>query len=180
MNRKICKNKEMEDKNYYDSLNEKIAKEKYENYPSYPSGRNGFSETERRIGYIICSLFLIIVALIYIGNGVRWTTRDRKLTMENFEECLLVNYSLTPTRAYEISLTTKKGAYTIYDLSVTMEVEFKEMFGGESFTYRVIFNAPELSAGNSVTRTVYAGENLASASRYYYDGYEIIAVSGRM
>jgi hypothetical protein len=61
-----------------------------------------------------------------------------------------------------------------------MEVEFKEMFGGESLTYRVIFNAPELSAGNSVTRTVYAGENLASASRYYYDGYEIIAVSGRM
>ena len=76
-----------EEKGYYEKLNEKISKTDYANYQSVePHGENGFSNSERKFGVILCTLMLAIVLLINVVNIFNFLTRPRELTLKNYRQ----------------------------------------------------------------------------------------------
>ena len=54
-----------DDKGYYETLNEQISNTDYGNYDSIePHASNGFSDGERKFGFILCSIMIALVILI--------------------------------------------------------------------------------------------------------------------
>lgn len=153
-----------EEKGYYEKLNEKIAKTDYTDYQSLPRGSNGFFDGEYRFGQILCVLFLVIILFVNGLNLYNWAFRPRELTEENYSRFLEVKVSAighTNITAYEVKLTSKKDSYPIYNLSLSVEVEFKAIMPEyHPYEYpkelvRVAnFEADELLAGESLTVTV--------------------------
>ena len=53
--------KPQEEKGYYETLNEKIAATDYANYESVePKNENGFSDGERKFGFILCAFMIAL------------------------------------------------------------------------------------------------------------------------
>ena len=155
-----------EEKGYYEKLNEQIAKTDYSNYEVEDSqkGSNGFFEGERRFGQILCGLFLAIILFLNGLTLYNWVFRPRELTKENYSQFLEVDVVETQTtnnREYEVKLTSKKGSYPIYNLSVQVEVEFDAVFPQyhpsqypKEIVRTVEFREDELLAGETLIATV--------------------------
>ncbi len=117
------------EKGYYEQLREKISATDYSNYECFePTGLNGFGDTERKFGYVICSIMLALVLLINAINLISWLSRPRALTVENCKEYLqfeVVAMNYTNNTEYEVRLTRKPKSYDVANLRVTVEITFE-------------------------------------------------------
>ena len=172
-----------ENKGYYEALNEKIAKTDYGNYETVePHGANGYSDGERKFGFVLCSIMIALVILINVTNVFTFLTRPRELTIENckqFIEIDAVSQSSVNTSEYEIRLTRKKNTYDIYDLSITVEVTFELMLSvpyyEKTIKRQVSFTDSLLKDGETLTAHV----SLPYVA-YLDRGIKILSVSGGM
>ncbi len=172
-----------EEKGYYEKLNEKIGNADYTDYKTMPSGENGYSDGERKFGYVLCSIFIAIVACIYAFTFLNWATRDRQLTLENCEQFLEIDVVATSSfnpKEYEVRLSAKKDSYPIYHLTATVEIEFYYMFVGhgnekQTILREVTFTADELLAKQTLTKTVDT-----ATTGYFHRATVFVSVSGDM
>ena len=172
-----------EEKGYYESLNEKIAQTDYAEYEYVePHGSNGFSDGERKFGFVLCSLMIALVILINMTNVFTFLTRPRELTLDNCKQFLeidAVSQSSVNTSEYDIRLTRKKNTYDIYDLSITVEVTFELMLSvpyyEKTIKRQVTFSDSLLKDGETLTAHV----SLPYIA-YWKRGIKIISVSGDM
>ena len=171
------------EKGYYETLNEKIAKTDYANYENVePHGSNGFTDGERKFGFVLCSIMLALVILINVTNVFTFLTRPRELTIENcnqFIEIDAVSQSSVNTSEYDIRLTRKKKTYDIYDLSITVEVTFELMLSvpyyEKTIKRQVSFSDSLFKDGEILTVHV----SLPHVA-YLDRGIKILSVSGGM
>lgn len=50
--------------NYYEELRKQTGETDYTDYTMLPSGEDGFSARERKFGYIMCSILLVVLAIV--------------------------------------------------------------------------------------------------------------------
>lgn len=173
-----------EEKGYYETLNEKIATTDYANYESVePKNENGFSDGERKFGFILCAFMIALIIFINVTNVVTFLTRPRELTVENCKQYLEIDavseQNSVNTVEYEIQLKRKKNTYDIHDLSMTVEVTFELMISAayyeETLTRQVTFSDDLLKEGEVLTVRV----SLPHVA-YWERGIKILSVSGGM
>ena len=175
-----------EEKGYYDTLNEKIAKTDYSNYEwAEPMGSNGFSDGERKFGFVLCSLMIALMLLINATSLISFLTRPRELTLDNYGQFLeldVVGQNSLQVDKYEVRLSRKKNGYDIQDLNITVEIKFERIPIFENYSQadklvfkQVSFSKELLSEGEMLTATV-------TLPAFGYDDRQItvISVSGDM
>ena len=142
-----------EEKGYYEKLNEKISKTDYANYQSVePHGENGFSNGERKFGFILCTLMIAIVLLVNVANIFNFLTRPRELTLKNYRQFLEVDVSQLSSSnegLYEVRISKKKNTYDIENLQITIEIEFERLM-----------NSPNIDGNPKETRQVTISDEL--------------------
>jgi transcriptional regulator with XRE-family HTH domain len=182
-NEKVEDKQSKAEKGYYETLNDKIANTDYENYETVePHASNGFSDGERKFGFVLCSIMIALVILINATNLITFLTRPRELTIENckqFIEIDAVSQSSVNTAEYEIRLTRKKNTYDISNLSITVEVTFELMISvpyyEKTIKRQVSFSDSLLNDGETLTAHV----SLPHVA-YWDRGIKILSVSGGM
>lgn len=164
-------------KSYYEELHEKMEGMDYSDYQSLPSGSNGFGNTERKFGYVLCCVFLGILTFFYAFGFFAWLTRERELTVENYREYFTVEVSSTTNANWDSFLVTvkpnEKMKYTIFDLSVVVEISFENMIYGENVK-QVRLSSEKFKKGDMIETVVEMGQ-----IGYFQTGVKVLAVSGR-
>ena len=124
------------EKGYYEELNEQIAKIDYANYEFAESatGSNGFTDGERKFGFIFCSIVTALMVLINIMPVIAFVFRPRELTKENYQEYIVIEAVSCGTNAetnqaeYEIRVSRRENSYDISNFSMTVEAKFELTF----------------------------------------------------
>lgn len=125
-----------------------------------PSGKDGFSASERLLGSIVCIVFIAAVLISRGTQLIGWLGRERVLTTENYRE--YIDISVEPTDAvngavfnpdrYTVFVSSKRGE--IQDFSILIEVTFTDLNslgGDEEQIYRtVVMNGRYFSSGREV------------------------------
>ena len=179
-------NKPQEEKGYYEAFNEKITKTDYSNYECVePMGSNGFSDGERKFGFILCSLMIALMLLINATSLISFLTRPRELTIDNCEQFLeldVIGENSSQVDKYEVRLSRTKKSYDIQNLNITVEIKFERIPIFESYSKadkivfkQVSFSEELLSEGEVLTATL-------TLPAFGYDDRQItvISVSGDM
>lgn len=173
------------EKGYYEKLNEQIAKTDYANYECVePHGSNGFTDGERKFGFILCSFMLVLMILINVTNVFTFLTRPRELTIENYKEFLeieVVAQNSVNEGKFEIQISRKRNTYDIKNFQITVEIKFEKALDapyskGEKVEMRqAIFSDEILTEFETLNRTV-----ILPSVLYNDRKITVISVSGEM
>ena len=179
-----------EEKGYYEKLNEQIAKTDYANYEfaEPATGSNGFTDGERKFGFILCAIVIALVVLINVIPVFAFIFRPRELTEENYRDYLNVEVVACGTNAgtnqseYEIRVSRKENSYDISNFSMTVEVKFELVLSNsyvqgyeKEIEYQLSFSNFLFEADEVIVRKVTLPHVL-----YTDKSLTVVAVSGGM
>lgn len=116
----------------YDTLNEEIITTDYSTYESIePKGSNGFSDGERKFGFIVCWIMMALIFIINATSVLSIIFRPRELTIENYQDYITVDVVNCGTNAgtneaeYEIRVSRKEKTYDVTNFSMKVEITFR-------------------------------------------------------
>lgn len=119
-------------KERYDTLNEETATTDCSTCESVePKGSNGFSDGERKFGFIVCWIMMALIFIINATSVLSLVFRPRELTIENYQDYITVDVVNCGTNAgtnkaeYEIRVSRKEKTYDVTNFSMTVEVTFE-------------------------------------------------------
>ncbi len=122
---------------YYDRLHKKIGDLEYSaDDPGLKETENGngYSPAERKFGYTLFAIFIAFMTIFIAAGLIRWVTRPRELSLENYAKYLEIDvYPLQGMNPdiYTVCVTAKAD---ISDLSITVQVNFSNVFTEEKFS----------------------------------------------
>ncbi len=111
-----------------------------------PSGANGYSPLERKVGYAILAIFAVFFLVAAAVKIAGYVTRPRELTEENYREYLEIE--IVPETSYnpEAYIVRVTALADISDLSLTLSLVFPIIALNEEVTRTVSFSG-DLSEG---------------------------------
>lgn len=122
---------------YYDRLHKKIGDLEYSaDDPGLKETENGngYSPAERKFGYTLFAIFIAVMTIFIAAGLIGWVTRPRELSLENYAKYLEIDvYPLQGMNpdVYTVCVTAKAD---ISDLSITVQVNFSNVFTEEKFS----------------------------------------------
>ena len=122
---------------YYDRLHKKIGDLEYSaDDPGLKETENGngYSPAERKFGYTLFAIFIAFMTIFIAAGLIGWVTRPRELSLENYAKYLEIDvYPLQGMNPdiYTVCVTAKAD---ISDLSITVQVNFSNVFTEEKFS----------------------------------------------
>lgn len=122
---------------YYDRLHKKIGDLEYSaDDPGLKETENGngYSPAERKFGYTLFAIFVAFMTIFIAAGLIGWVTRPRELSLENYAKYLEIDvYPLQGMNPdiYTVCVTAKAD---ISDLSITVQVNFSNVFTEEKFS----------------------------------------------
>ena len=122
---------------YYDRLHKKIGDLEYSaDDPGLKETENGngYSPAERKFGYTLFAIFIAFMTIFIAAGLIGWVTRPRELSLENYAKYLEIDvYPLQGMNpdSYTVCVTAKAD---ISDLSITVQVNFSNVFTEEKFS----------------------------------------------
>mgnify|MGYP006071712311 FL=1 len=122
---------------YYDRLHKKIGNLEYSaDDPGLKETENGngYSPAERKFGYTLFAIFIAFMTIFIAAGLIGWVTRPRELSLENYAKYLEIDvYPLQGMNPdiYTVCVTAKAD---ISDLSITVQVNFSNVFTEEKFS----------------------------------------------
>lgn len=134
------------------------------------TGRNGYSAFERKFGYTVFAVFIIIVIILSSIQFAKWLDRPRELTLDNYKSFIYVE--VEPTRNYncEEYIVRVSAARDISDLNLTVRVEFF-CYGTGDVTRDVSFSG-NIKKGESFEQMINTSEISIE------QGFKVISVEG--
>ncbi len=168
-----------ENRSYYEELRENIGNTDYENYQplSVPSGENGYIRQERKIVYLLCSFFLVFLAFARFSQLGGYLSRDRELTLQNYNDYVNVNiYSTTVSnpQSYEIVVKAKKAIVSA-KLDVTVfYFKYGDDFTDPAKTKQVSFSVDSLPKGDTYSYVIHF-ETIV-----FCQNVRVVAIEGRL
>lgn len=131
---------------------------------------NGYYPAERKFGYFVFAVFVIVVIVLAALDFGGWVSRPRELTTENCED--YVSIEIVPERNYNaeryfVRVTAKEN---VSDFSIVIKVKFYTMGAGTH--YETVALQGDFKKGASLEQTVTLG-NYALET-----GYEVVSVHG--
>ncbi len=141
---------------YYDRLHKKIGDLEYSaDDPGLKETENGngYSPAERKFGYTLFAIFIAFMTIFIAAGLIRWVTRPRELSLENYAKYLEIDvYPLQGMNPdiYTVCVTAKAD---ISDLSITVQVNFSNVFTEEKFSDTVTLSG-DLAKDDSAERQI--------------------------
>lgn len=131
---------------------------------------NGYYAAERKFGYFVFAVFLIVVVIMASFDFVGWVARPRELTADNCKD--YVEVEIVPERNYNadvyfVRVTAKED---ISDFSIVIKVEFFTIGAGKR--YETVALQGGLKKGESLEQTVSLGTYALET------GYEVVSAHG--
>ncbi len=142
--------------NYYDRLHKKIGDLEYSaDDPGLKETENGngYSPAERKFGYTLFAIFIAFMTIFIAAGLIGWVTRPRELSLENYAKYLEIDvYPLQGMNPdiYTVCVTAKAD---ISDLSITVQVNFSNVFTEEKFSDTVTLSG-DLAKDDSAERQI--------------------------
>lgn len=105
-----------------------------------PLMRNGFTKTERILGYAAGAVFILIVLLNILSSVIAYVKRDRELTMENYKNYIEIdsepvgNFNID---TIEITVTFKAH---VSDFKLSLTLTFSEKLGSGGYVTDISFS----------------------------------------
>ena len=141
---------------YYDRLHKKIGDLEYSaDDPGLKETENGngYSPAERKFGYTLFAIFIAFMTIFIASGLIGWVTRPRELSLENYAKYLEIDvYPLQGMNPdiYTVCVTAKAD---ISDLSITVQVNFSNVFTEEKFSDTVTLSG-DLAKDDSAERQI--------------------------
>ena len=141
---------------YYDRLHKKIGDLEYSaDDPGLKETENGngYSPAERKFGYTLFAIFIAFMTIFIAAGLIGWVTRPRELSLENYAKYLEIDvYPLQGMNpdSYTVCVTAKAD---ISDLSITVQVNFSNVFTEEKFSDTVTLSG-DLAKDDSAERQI--------------------------
>ena len=141
---------------YYDRLHKKIGDLEYSaDDPGLKETENGngYSPAERKFGYTLFAIFIAFMTIFIAAGLIGWVTRPRELSLENYAKYLEIDvYPLQGMNPdiYTVCVTAKAD---ISDLSITVQVNFSNVFTEEKFSDTVTLSG-DLAKDDSADRQI--------------------------
>ena len=141
---------------YYDRLHKKIGDLEYSaDDPGLKETENGngYSPAERKFGYTLFAIFIAFMTIFIAAGLIGWVTRPRELSLENYAKYLEIDvYPLQGMNPdiYTVCVTAKAD---ISDLSITVQVNFSNVFTEEKFSDTVTLSG-DLAKDDSAERQI--------------------------
>ena len=141
---------------YYDRLHKKIGDLEYSaDDPGLKEAENGngYSPAERKFGYTLFAIFIAFMTIFIAAGLIGWVTRPRELSLENYAKYLEIDvYPLQGMNPdiYTVCVTAKAD---ISDLSITVQVNFSNVFTEEKFSDTVTLSG-DLAKDDSAERQI--------------------------
>ena len=141
---------------YYDRLHKKIGDLEYSaDDPGLKETENGngYSPAERKFGYTLFAIFIAFMTIFIAAGLIGWVTRPRELSLENYAKYLEIDvYPLKGVNpdSYTVCVTAKAD---ISDLSITVQVNFSNVFTEEKFSDTVTLSG-DLAKDDSAERQI--------------------------
>lgn len=142
--------------NYYDRLHKKIGNLEYSaDDPGLKETENGngYSPAERKFGYTLFAIFIAFMTIFIAAGLIGWVTRPRELSLENYAKYLEIDvYPLQGMNPdiYTVCVTAKAD---ISDLSITVQINFSNVFTEEKFSDTVTLSG-DLAKDDSAERQI--------------------------
>ena len=114
---------------------------------------NGYSPAERKFGYTLFAIFIAFMTIFIAAGLIGWVTRPRELSLENYAKYLEIDvYPLKGVNpdSYTVCVTAKAD---ISDLSITVQVNFSNVFTEEKFSDTVTLSG-DLAKDDSAERQI--------------------------
>ena len=95
---------------------------------------NGYSPPNANFGYTLFAIFIAFMTIFIAAGLIGWVTRPRELSLENYAKYLEIDvYPLKGVNPdiYTVCVTAKAD---ISDLSITVQVNFSNVFTEEKFS----------------------------------------------
>lgn len=136
---------------YYEKLHKKI---RYSDDPAsadYCTGGesyNGFSDGERKFGYIVCA---VVTVLLIISLAFYLVPRYGDISVineNNYNKYMDIQVRLTGADEYSLRVTAKTR---LKNLDVAAELTFDSLFGEEDYTCMVMVTAAYLDEGETAS-----------------------------
>lgn len=167
------KSKETEN---FEVLTRKMTESDRLAYQVEPSGKNGFYNWERLFACLLCFGFLFIILFHYLFIGIAFVTRDRKLTMENYNQYFSVEVEVANSNGvadidrFYVYVKPKDGMREIsnFNLTVTVTMPYS---GGGNYVGDVSFQAEKFT--HILQKSVIASKQFSIRGKA-----EVISVSG--
>lgn len=125
-------NSGQDQKENYDTVNEEIVTTDCSICESVePKGSNGFSDGERKFGFIVCWIMMALIFIINATSVLSIIFRPRELTIENYQDYITVDVVSCGTNAgtneaeYEIRVSRKEKTYDVTNFSMKVEITFR-------------------------------------------------------
>ena len=141
---------------YYDRLHKKMGDLEYSaDDPGLKETENGngYSPAERKFGYTLFAIFIAFMTIFIATGLIGWVTRPRELSLENYAKYLEIDvYPLQGMNpdSYTVCVTAKAD---ISDLSITVQVNFSNVFTEEKFSDTVTLSG-DLAKDDSAERQI--------------------------
>ena len=141
---------------YYDRLHKKIGDLEYSaDDPGLKETENGngYSPAERKFGNTLFAIFIAFMTIFIAAGLIGWVTRPRELSLENYAKYLEIDvYPLQGMNpdVYTVCVTAKAD---ISDLSITVQVNFSNVFTEEKFSDTVTLSG-DLAKDDSAERQI--------------------------
>lgn len=135
------------------------------------TGHNGYYAVERKLGYTLFAVFLIIVITISSIQLAQWINRPRELTLDNYKNFIQIEVEPTRDVNCEEFIVRVTAVKDISDLKLTVQVNFL-CFGTLNSISRDVTFSGNIKKGESFEQRI----NTSSFSRE--DGLRVLSVEG--
>ena len=138
--------------------------------------KRGFAEKDRPLLVVVSSVFLVAIFSFWCGIGGKYVARDRTLTLENYENHVLIYIDRQPDNPYglQYSLTvTPKNK--ISNFKATVEISWGSVVQG-NVSDKAVFELEEKTfrKGEEISRSI------MKTMQLYEFSIKVIAISGEM
>lgn len=119
-----------------------------------PLMRNGFTKTERILGYTAGAVFILIVLLNIISSVVGYVGRDRTLTTENYNNYIEIDSNPVGNvniDTVEITVTFKAH---VSDFMLSLTLTFPEMLGSVDYVTDISFSQNGCEKGEVLIKQI--------------------------
>lgn len=119
-----------------------------------PLMRNGFTKTERILGYTAGAVFILIVLLNIISSVVGYVGRDRTLTTENYNNYIEIDSNPVGNvniDTVEITVTFKAH---VSDFMLSLTLTFPEMLGSVDYVTDISFSQNDCEKGEVLIKQI--------------------------
>lgn len=119
-----------------------------------PLMRNGFTKTERILGYTAGAVFILIVLLNIISSVVGYVGRDRTLTTENYNNYIEIDSNPVGNvniDTVEITVTFKAH---VSDFMLSLTLTFPEMLGSVDYVTDICFSQNDCEKGEVLIKQI--------------------------